>query len=100
MKNIFNNKSSFKFNFQTKSSINFSNSYFLFTVRNLINLSKSASSIQISKLILGSTKNIGEELDEISYTQLDSMGSAMSTINEFALISKSKIKFIKFFFIN
>lgn len=94
MKNLFNSKSSFKFtssqSFQTKNTINFSNSYFLFNLRNLINSSKSISSFQISKMILGSAKNIGEEQDEISYSKSDPMGNAMNSINEFALISKSK----------
>mgnify|MGYP007059743195 CR=1 FL=1 len=94
MKNLFNNKSSFKFtssqSFHTKNTINFSNSYFLFNLRNLINISKSTSSFQISKMILGSTKNVGEEQDEVSYSNTDPMGVTMSSINEFALISKSK----------
>ena len=97
MKNLFNNKSSLKFtntksqSFHTKNTINFSNSYFLFNLRNLINTSKSISSFQISKMILGSTKNIGDEQDEVTYSNTDSLGITMNSINEFAIISKSKI---------
>ena len=99
MKNLFNNKSSFKFttsqSFQTKNTIEFSNSYFLFNLRNLINTSKSISSFQISKIVLGSTKNVGEQQDEVTYSNSDPMGSITNSLNEFAIISKSKLNKIK-----
>merc|ERR1712032_36810 len=95
MKNIFNNKSSFKFtssqSFHTKNTINFCNSYFLFNLRNIINVSKSVSSFQISKMILGSNKNIGEEQDEISYSNSEQTGNAINSINEFSMILKRSV---------
>ena len=94
MKNLFNSKSSYKFTsstFNTKNTINFSNSYFLFTLRNLMNVSQSISSFQISKMVLGSAKNIGEDQDEISISTTETTGNAVNSINEFAMILKSKI---------
>lgn len=98
MKNMFNSKTSFKFtsfnSFQTKNFVNFSNSYFLLNVKNLMNITKTASPIQISKLVLGSTKNATGETEEVSLSQVDLIGMSLSPNNEFSVITKSIFKYL------
>ena len=95
MKNFFSSKYNFKFfdsysKNANKSFINLSNAYFLMSVQNIINTCRFSNSIEVSKLIIGSTKSQGTASDEASYTELDPLGSIMNNINEFTITAKSK----------
>jgi len=94
MKSFFSKKYNNKFfenfsNQANKNFINFSNSYFMLNLRNIINTSILNNSFEISKLVMGLNKNRSLSTNESTNAQLDPLGGLLIKLNEFSILAKS-----------